>query len=245
MRISAPVFAVLVLVLSAVPADAVVGGREAPPVPWAVALVDRAGGFFCGGALIGPDEVVTAAHCTVERTALTRRDRRPEEVTALVGRADLDGDAGHAVEVRAVWRHPDFTDVASGHDVAVLTLAEPVPVHPVRVADTGPARATVYGWGRTGELKAPSRRLRQVDVPIRTDAECAAAVPAYQPDGMLCAGYPEGGKDACEGDSGGPLTAAGALVGVVSYGRGCARPDQPGVYTRLSRYLPELRGRGD
>ncbi|MBY8848231.1 serine protease [Saccharothrix longispora] len=237
MRISAPVFAVLVLVLSAVPADAIVGGREAPAVPWVVALADRAGTVFCGGALIGRDRVVTAAHCTIERTAVTKRDRRPEEVTALVGRADLDGGDGHAVAVRAVWRHPDFTDVAAGHDVATLTLAEPVPVRPVRVADTGPARATVYGWGRTGELKAPSRRLRQVEVPIRADAECAADVPGYRPEGMVCAGYPEGGRDACEGDSGGPLIVDGALVGVVSFGRGCARPDQPGVYTRLSRYL--------
>ncbi|MEU4442058.1 serine protease [Actinosynnema sp. NPDC050801] len=239
MRISAPVFAVLVLILSALPADAIVGGREAPATPWAVALFDG-GAFFCGGALVAPDKVVTAAHCTVARTALGDRDRRPADLTAVAGRADLDTGAGRAVRVAALWRHPSFTDVSAGHDVATLTLATPLPYRPIRIADATSGQATVYGWGRTGELSAPSRRLREVDVPIRADAECAAEVPDYRPGGMLCAGYPEGGKDACEGDSGGPLTVAGELVGVVSYGRGCARPGQPGVYTRLSRYRDQI-----
>ncbi|WP_447003757.1 serine protease [Saccharothrix isguenensis] len=240
MRISAPVFAVLVLVLSALPADAIVGGQEARPAPWTVALFDAAGDFFCGGALIGPDKVVTAAHCVVEQTALGVRDRLPADVTAVAGRADLDSGAGRAVGVAAVWRHPEYTDVSAGHDVATLTLADPLPYRPIRIADATPGPATVYGWGRTGELSAPSRTLHEVDVPIRTDDECVADVPGYRPGGMLCAGYPEGGKDACAGDSGGPLTVAGELVGVVSYGRGCARPDQPGVYTRLSRYLDRI-----
>ncbi|MEV1114811.1 serine protease [Actinosynnema sp. NPDC049800] len=239
MRISAPVFAVLVLILSALPADAIVGGREAPATPWAVALFDG-GTFFCGGALIAPDKVVTAAHCTVARTALGVRDRVPADLTVVAGRADLDTTEGRAAGVTALWRHPAFTEVSAGDDVATLTLATPLPYRPVRIADAAPGRATVYGWGRTAELSAPSRRLREVDVPIRADAECAAEVPDYRPGGMLCAGYPEGGKDACEGDSGGPLTVAGELVGLVSYGRGCARPGQPGVYTRLSRYRAEL-----
>ena len=239
MRISAPVFAVLVLVLSALPAAAIVGGREAPATPWAVALFDG-GTFFCGGALIAPDKVVTAAHCTVARTALGVRDRVPADLTAVAGRADLDTAEGRAVRVASLWRHPAFTEVSAGDDVATLTLAAPLPYRPIRIADAVPGQATVYGWGRTAELGAPSRRLREVDVPIRADAECAAEVPDYRPGGMLCAGYPQGGKDACEGDSGGPLTVAGELVGLVSYGRGCARPNQPGVYTRLSRYQDQL-----
>lgn len=240
MRISAPVFAVLVLLFSGLPADAVVGGREAPPTPWVVALFDQAGRFFCGGALIEPDKVVTAAHCTVERVLGGRRDRRPDELTAVAGRTDLDTRVGRATRVAAIWRHPGFTEVAAGDDVATLTLAEPLPYEPVRIAEPRTGPATVYGWGRTGELGAPSRTLREVDVPIRGDAECAERVPGYRPGAMLCAGYPEGGKDACEGDSGGPLAVAGELVGVVSYGHGCARPGHPGVYTALSRYRAEI-----
>ena len=239
MRISAPVFAVLVLVLSALPADAIVGGREAPATPWAVALFDK-GTFFCGGALIAPDKVVTAAHCTVSRNALGTRERLPADLTAVAGRADLDTAEGRAVPVASFWRHPAYTGVSTGDDVATITLATPLPYRPIRIADASSGQATVYGWGRTGELAAPSRRLREVDVPIRSDADCAAEVPDYRPGGMLCAGYPEGGRDACEGDSGGPLTVAGELVGVVSYGRGCARPNQPGVYTRLSRYQGQI-----
>ncbi|QFZ22688.1 S1 family peptidase [Saccharothrix syringae] len=240
MRISAPIFAVLVLLFSGLPADAVVGGREAPPTPWVVALFDRAGTFFCGGALIAPDKVVTAAHCLVERTPVTRRDREAGELTAVAGRADLDTRAGRSSRVTAIWRHPAFTAVASGDDLATLTLAQPLPYEPVRVAGPRPGLAVVYGWGRTGELQAPSRVLREVDVPIRADAECAALVPGYRPGAMLCAGYPEGGKDACEGDSGGPLVVDGALVGVVSYGHGCARPDQPGVYTAVANYRTQI-----
>ncbi|MFC6092923.1 serine protease [Saccharothrix lopnurensis] len=236
MRISAPVFAVLVLLFSGLPAAAVVGGREAPPAPWVVALFDQAGNFFCGGALIAPDKVVTAAHCTVERSAVGRRDRRAEELTAVAGRADLDSRAGRGSRVAAIWRHPDFTAVTAGDDVATLTLVDPLPYQPVRVAEPGTGPAVVRGWGRTGELRPPSRVLREVDVPIRADAECADLVRGYRPGAMLCAGYPEGGKDACEGDSGGPLTAAGELVGVVSFGHGCARADHPGVYTALARY---------
>ncbi len=236
MRLSALVLTALLL--GALPADAVVGGRDAPDTPWAVALFDGNGNFFCGGALIAPDQVLTAAHCTIERTAITSRDRVPGELRAVVGRRDLDTTAGRDVGVTAIHRHPAFRSVAEGDDMATLTLAEPVPFQPVRLGTaTAGDRATVLGWGRTGEIAGPSRTLREVDLPVWSDADCAKAVNGYRVDAMLCAGHPQGGKDACEGDSGGPLTVNGTLVGVVSYGRGCARAGQPGIYTRTSHYL--------
>ncbi|MBW4720220.1 serine protease [Saccharothrix obliqua] len=239
MRLSALVLTALLL--GGTPATAVVGGYESPDTPWAVALLDGRGNFYCGGVLVAPDKVLTAAHCTVERTLLGERDRRPGQVRAVVGRRDLDTDAGREVRVTAIRRHPGFRSVTTGDDIAALTLAEPVPHAPV---PTGQARAgdraAVHGWGRTAEGGTPSRRLRTAELPVWADADCARAVPGYRPDGMLCAGHPEGGRDACEGDSGGPLTAGGVLVGIVSYGRGCGRPGEPGVYTRVVRYLGEI-----
>jgi secreted trypsin-like serine protease len=239
MRISAPIVAVLALALLTPPATAVVGGRLAERAPWVVALFDAHGNFFCGGALVERQKVVTAAHCTIERTALGQRERK--SITVVADRHDLYATGGRQVRVREINRHPDFTKVDHGDDIATLTLAEPLPYAPIAM---GEARAgdvaTVRGWGRTGELRAPSSRLREVDVPVRTEAECAKTVQGFRPDGMLCAGYPEGGRDACEGDSGGPLTVDGKLVGIVSYGRGCARPDQPGVYTRTSHYRDRI-----
>ena len=98
----------------------------------------------------------------------------------------------------------------------------------------------VYGWGRTGEWSASSSVLRSMDVPVSTDADCKSAYPQYDSAAMFCAGYPEGGRDSCAGDSGGPLVINGRLSGIVSYGNGCGRPDNPGVYTRVSAYSGKL-----
>ncbi|HEX6341918.1 serine protease [Umezawaea sp.] len=240
------VAAITAVFASATPAHAVVGGTEAPDTPWAVALTDANGRLFCGGALVAPDRVVTAAHCLTEQLALTKRDRSPQAIRVVAGRSDLRA-GGPSVRVAGVWKHPDFREVTKGDDVAVLTLSEPLPQATVPLVDAGDTAsyapgtgATVLGWGRTAEGAEPSPTLRQVDVPVVSDADCGRAVPRFRPDGMVCAGLPEGGKDACEGDSGGPMVVRGRLVGVVSYGTGCARPGEPGVYTRLAAYRSHL-----
>ncbi|XVV02170.1 serine protease [Actinosynnema sp. CA-248983] len=239
MRIAALVFAVLVL--AATPAAAVVGGRESADQPWVVALYDRYGQFFCGGALIAPDKVLTAAHCTVERSALGTRERLVGDLRVVAGRRDLDSSDGREVRVAAVWRHPDFRTAAEGDDIATLTLVQRLPYRPIPLGEAGPGDvATVFGWGRTAELAPPSATLREVDLPVLSDHACARVLEGFRSDAMMCAGYPEGGKDACEGDSGGPMTVRGALVGVVSYGKGCARVGLPGAYTRVSRYLDRI-----
>lgn len=235
------------LLVSTAPAGAIVGGSPAPETPWVVALTDQSGNLFCGGALVAPDRVVTAAHCLTERLALTARERAAGGVRVVVGRADRRTEAGRVVAVTRLWRHPDFRDVTGGDDVAVLTLAESVTSPTIPLVDAGDTasyapgvEAAVFGWGRTAEGAEPSQTLRKVRVPVQDDRTCTKAVPTYRPSAMVCAGYPQGGQDACEGDSGGPLVVRGLLVGVVSYGRGCARPGEPGIYTRLAAYRGQL-----
>lgn len=97
------------------------------------------------------------------------------------------------------------------------------------------------------EGAALSDELQWVDVPIVSDAECADLYYAVFYDvepAMICAGYvDEGGKDACQGDSGGPLVSAGQLIGIVSWGLGCARPQLPGVYTQVAYYVDWIQSK--
>src|SRR5690606_5701573 len=100
--------------------------------------------------------------------------------------------------------------------------------------------ATVTGWGTTSAGGQTAVGLMEVAVPIVSNAACNAVHGAI-PDNMLCAGYVQGGKDSCQGDSGGPLIVPNGTgwlqAGVVSFGRGCAQPEIPGVYARVSRYI--------
>jgi trypsin len=210
----------------------VVGGVPAEPGrhPYVVALLTAGGGQFCGGALVGRSSVLTAAHCVA--------DRRPAQLRVLAGRTDLAGPGGQVARVTVIRVHPEFTGSVDGHDLAVLTLDRTLPYRPIPLgAAVAPGTAaTVLGWGRTDEHGARSSRLLQATVPVRSDTDWAAAYPRYRADRMLCAGLPGGGVDACHGDSGGPLVVDGRIVGIVSWGIGCARPGLPGVYTRVEAY---------
>lgn len=218
----------------------IVGGSDTSTddYPWMVALTDAAGAPYCGGALVGPDRVVTAAHCVVRRN--------PDELTVVAGRTDMRTDEGVEAGVEQVWVHPDFSgNPMDGDDLAVLTLdREPgygtIPLEEDPDAYQPGRRAIVLGWGYTDEDGPSSPVLQEAEVPLRSDSDCSQTYPQYDPEEMVCAGYPDGGRDACYGDSGGPLIADGGLIGVVSWGTGCARPGLPGVYTRISSYADEL-----
>ncbi|PRW62575.1 serine protease [Actinopolyspora mortivallis] len=228
----------------------IVGGEQVVrgQVPWVVALTDVAGRQFCGGALVAVDRVVTAAHCTMDPAS--GRARPPRDLRAVVGRKDLRSPQGRTVRVAHVRRPADYEHFTRGSDVAVVTLAEPVDlptVDMVRQGETAPYRpgvtGTVYGWGRTGESAPAAAVLRSVRLPVMADSACERAYTTFDETEMFCAGYPEGGRDACTGDSGGPFVVRGRLVGVVSYGSGCARAGFPGVYTRLAHYADEMSER--
>ncbi|KAJ2947597.1 hypothetical protein O0L34_g17395 [Tuta absoluta] len=132
------------------------------------------------------------------------------------------------------------------------TEEDDVGVRPVCLASPGLSYSNfsgvVTGWGTTEEGGSVANTLQEVYVPIISNADCRKT--GYKQritDNMLCAGEAEGGRDACQGDSGGPLHILNATtqqyqeVGVVSWGEGCARPDRPGVYTRVNRYMTWLK----
>jgi trypsin len=250
--------AVVPLALSAGPAAAnevVVGGTPTTTQqePWAVALsspsrfgADRSG-QFCGGVAVGPRTVVTAAHC-FGREALGVSDwQQLPDLRVVAGRTDLTGTGGEELRLSKVWVNPDFDPTTNANDVAVVTLAQALPdgsaIPMAQPSDTDSYRAgtqaQVYGWGDTTGRGDYATSLRTATVTVFADSVCEQAYPGgsvgtYSPASMMCAGAKEGGRDACQGDSGGPLVVAGRLVGLVSWGNGCAIADYPGVYTRVS-----------
>ncbi|MEU8223512.1 serine protease [Kribbella sp. NPDC048915] len=219
----------------------VVGGTLASvsEAPWAVALNNTQSaspsGRFCGATLVAPDKIVTAAHCM---------DEPVSTYYAVQGRTDLaDESVGQASEISKVWVHPGYNTKDHRYDVAVLTLAKPftgVPVLPLETraqADRTGVVPTVYGWGDT-QGTGPDETLQKAAVPDLGDKTCLAdksyVANGYAAATNICAGYVEGGIDACQGDSGGPLVLNGRLLGVVSWGQGCAQPGKPGVYAEVA-----------
>lgn len=228
-------------------APPIVGGQPAnmEEAPWTVYLTDEQGNQFCGGTLARENKVVTAAHCVESESA--------ETVQVVSGRADKNSAAGTVTEASDLWVHPEYQGPQAGADLAVVTLSNPVPEETLELATSADTElyapgtpADVYGWGSTSEGGQSSDVLRSAQVPLTSDPRCAEAYGgAFDSNAMVCAGVPEGGVDSCQGDSGGPLVAGNKLIGVVSWGDGCARPDSPGVYTRVASYADDMAAQLD
>ncbi len=223
----------------------IVGGTPVPNDKYpfmAVLLVENSDGStgLCGGSLIDTDSVLTAGHCLVDA----------ESVDLAVGRTVRSQPQGQVRFATSAFIHSGF-DLSNNfrNDAAVLKLNSAVTgITPINLATASqdglekPGRKlTVAGWGTTSEGGNIADRMREVQVPVVSDAKARTAystqssVLRYFPKLMVAAG--QKGKDSCQGDSGGPLfkpASPRTQVGIVSYGFGCARAGFPGVYTEVN-----------
>jgi trypsin len=220
----------------------IVGGEptDIKEHPWQVALQFR-GNFFCGGSIIAQKWILTAAHCFQLSSA-------NDDWRAKAGATNYE-TSGSWAQVERVVVHPGYKGSPTfENDLALIKLKLPpagrvIPLASASMTIPLNQPLEVTGWGLTSEsASSGSDVLRKAAVPYVSSTVCNAP-DSYNgriKDGMMCAGAREGGIDACQGDSGGPLVWRTAdspvLVGVVSFGEGCARKLKYGIYTRVSAY---------
>ncbi|XP_061397822.1 trypsin eta-like [Musca vetustissima] len=189
----------------------------------------------CGGSIYNEWVIVTAAHCV--------NGRKKEDFIVVAGTVVRNGVIGVVARISEIIMHDKYNLTITDYDVALLILATPLPLNaitmsPIELASEIPphgAKATISGWGTTSPGGDKPIQMLAVDVPIVSNERCDSAYgPGRISDAMLCAGLEGvGGKDACQGYSGGPLVVNGKLTGIVSWGYGCARPAFPGVYANV------------
>ncbi|MGR9250338.1 trypsin-like serine protease [Rhizobium leguminosarum] len=259
----------------------VIGGQAAKKGewPWQVKILapdpEQRGRFggHCGGSLIAPRWILTAAHCVTSGRS-GKQDLFARDLLIVEGKSKIDkviavdGPDKPGLAVEDVIIHEDFDRKVFANDIALIKLAEPAKSKPAILASASDDEveaaghpAVVTGWGYTKadhgwDDKYLPTELQEVELPIVPREDCRAA---YRDSSMrmnpidernVCAGYAEGGKDACQGDSGGPLVAQRPdkrwiQLGVVSWGAGCAEAEHYGVYTRVAAFRDWIAAKTD
>ncbi|KAH8352470.1 hypothetical protein KR084_004372 [Drosophila pseudotakahashii] len=214
----------------------IVGGKSVAikSVPWQASL-EKLRKPLCGAVIYSAKIVITAAHC-IEWLW-------PAILTVRVGSSNSES-GGQVVRVSRILAHENFGEYYGlSDDVAVIKLQTSlkmgVGVKSIPLADSSPkpgSLASVSGWGKIGYYKDYSRTLLETTVAIVDWHKCRKSYLGKVTKDMICASAP--GKDSCAGDSGGPLVSGGKLVGIVSFGYGCADPQYPGVYADVAELKP-------
>ena len=225
----------------------IVGGAPVTPFEHNWVLQWRGGGYSCGASLIDEQWAMTAAHCT-QGTAASSMEVRVHRHSTWAG--DNEHSCAETIQIAEKFEHPNFNGGTMQNDITLLRLSQPVGCVdsiPMPLLDDGSYSVanmpvTVAGWGVTSEGGSMPDVLHSVDLTLLTNAQCETYGYAGQiADSMICAiGDLEGGEDSCQGDSGGPLFVQQGgediIVGVVSWGYGCARKGVAGVYARVSSF---------
>ncbi|XP_014995139.2 coagulation factor XI isoform X2 [Macaca mulatta] len=216
--------------------------------PWQVTLhtTSPTQRHLCGGSIIGNQWILTAAHCFygVESPKILR------VYIGILNQSEIKEDTSF-FGVQEIIIHDQYKMAESGYDIALLKLETTVNYtdsqRPICLPSKGD-RNVIYtdcwvtGWGYRKLRDKIQNTLQKAKIPLVTNDECQKRYRGHKiTHKMICAGYREGGKDACKGDSGGPLSCkhneVWHLVGITSWGEGCAQRERPGVYTNVLEYV--------
>ncbi|XP_022904838.1 trypsin-7-like [Onthophagus taurus] len=201
---------------------------------------------FCGAVIIGTNWAVTAAHCLVGVSG----------TFSIRSGSSMANSGGTIHSISRLVVHGSYNSRTLDFDIALAQISGSFALGSTGVqrinlpsAGSRPSAGTnavVSGWGAIREGGPGATQLQAVTVPIVSQASCRSSYGTSAiTDRMICAGFASGGRDACQGDSGGPLAVGNTLVGVVSWGRGCARPNFPGVYActgNLRNWIAQISG---
>ncbi|NP_113711.1 kallikrein 1-related peptidase B3 precursor [Rattus norvegicus] len=230
----------------------VVGGYncEMNSQPWQVAVY-YFGEYLCGGVLIDPSWVITAAHCATDNYQVwLGRNNLYEDEPFAQHRLVSQSFPHPGFNQDLIWNHTRQPGDDYSNDLMLLHLSQPaditdgvkvidLPIEEPKVGST----CLASGWGSiTPDGLELSDDLQCVNIDLLSNEKCVEAHKEEVTDLMLCAGEMDGGKDTCKGDSGGPLICNGVLQGITSWGfNPCGEPKKPGIYTKLIKFTPWIK----